>query len=279
MKLNFRSLVAVVGLVVVAAGLLGGTSASAQNRDAAPASAQSRDSAYRVRPGDKLFISVWKEEGLAQTAIVRPDGGFTFPLAGELNATDKTVAALAEEIRARLVRLIPEARRHRRRRRAPRGAHLHHRTGADAGGIHHALHTGRSSGAEHGGRRDSVRVTGRHPDSASWHAGAKGHPVRLRRHHSRTRPRAEHYARRRRRRNRSLIQRNDTLRRTNHGSADRSRPMEHRFRRRHVVARSIRGGVGLRRARRCRISIIWPTTTSSTRCSPLAVGSKPAHPS
>ena len=110
MKLNFRSLVGVVGLVVAAAGLLGGTSASAQSRDSAsPQSAQSRDSAYRVRPGDKLFISVWKEEGLAQTAIVRPDGGFTFPLAGELNATDKTVAALAEEIRARLVRLIPEA--------------------------------------------------------------------------------------------------------------------------------------------------------------------------
>ena len=99
MKLNFHSLVGVVGLVVVAAGLLGGASASAQSRDAA----------YRVRPGDKLFISVWKEEGLAQTAIVRPDGGFTFPLAGELNATGKTVAALAEEIRARLVRLIPEA--------------------------------------------------------------------------------------------------------------------------------------------------------------------------
>ena len=109
MKLNFRSLVAVVGLVTAAAGLLGGTSASAQSRAATPPTAQSRDSAYRVRPGDKLFISVWKEEGLAQTAIVRPDGGFTFPLAGELNATDKTVAALAEEIRARLVRLIPEA--------------------------------------------------------------------------------------------------------------------------------------------------------------------------
>ena len=109
MKLNFCSLVAVVGLVAAAAGLLGGTSASAQSRAATPPTAQSRDSAYRVRPGDKLFISVWKEEGLAQTAIVRPDGGFTFPLAGELNATDKTVAALAEEIRARLVRLIPEA--------------------------------------------------------------------------------------------------------------------------------------------------------------------------
>ena len=100
MKLDFRSFVGVIALVVVVAtGLLGGTSASAQ----------ARDPTYRIRPGDKLFISVWKEEGLAQTAIVRPDGGFTFPLAGELNARDKTVAALAEEIRARLIRFIPEA--------------------------------------------------------------------------------------------------------------------------------------------------------------------------
>jgi polysaccharide export outer membrane protein len=67
------------------------------------------DGVYRVQPGDKLFISVWKEEGLAQTVIVRPDGGFTFPLAGELDATGKTVANLTEEIRARLIRLIPEA--------------------------------------------------------------------------------------------------------------------------------------------------------------------------
>ena len=141
MKLNFRSLVGVVGLVVVAAGLLGGTSASAQSRGAAPASAQSRDSAYRVRPGDKLFISVWKEEGLAQTAIVRPDGGFTFPLAGELNATrqDGCDASGGDSRPPRA--LDSGGGRHRRRCRAPRRAHLHHRTGPDARGIHHALST------------------------------------------------------------------------------------------------------------------------------------------
>jgi polysaccharide export outer membrane protein len=86
-------------LLAVGSGLLHGE----------PARAQNADNAYRVQPGDKLAISVWKEEGLAQTVIVRPDGGFTFPLAGELNATGKTVATLTEEIRARLIRLIPEA--------------------------------------------------------------------------------------------------------------------------------------------------------------------------
>ena len=98
MKQAFRSLAGVIGLFVATTSLLVGASAAAQSSDA-----------YRIRPGDRLFISVWKEEGLAQPAIVRPDGGFTFPLAGELNARDKTVADVAEEIRARLIRFIPEA--------------------------------------------------------------------------------------------------------------------------------------------------------------------------
>jgi polysaccharide export outer membrane protein len=99
MKLSRGLPAGVVSLLLAAAALLGGTSASAQ----------AADDTYRIRPGDKLFISVWKEEGLAQTAIVRPDGGFTFPLAGELNAKDKTIAAVTEELSARLVRFIPEA--------------------------------------------------------------------------------------------------------------------------------------------------------------------------
>src|SRR5690606_10090845 len=36
---------------------------------------------YLVQPGDLLHISVWGEEGLDQDVLVRPDGGFSFPLA------------------------------------------------------------------------------------------------------------------------------------------------------------------------------------------------------
>lgn len=88
-----------IAALLTVASLIGGTAATAQNAEAT----------YRVRPGDKLFISVWKEEGLAQTVIVRPDGGITFPLAGEINAGNKTISAITEEIRTRLVRFIPEA--------------------------------------------------------------------------------------------------------------------------------------------------------------------------
>jgi polysaccharide biosynthesis/export protein len=76
---------------------------------AAPAAAQPGSDTYRIQPGDKLFISVWKEEGLAQTVVVRPDGRITFPLAGEFAAAGKTVDVVTGEIRDKLVRLIPEA--------------------------------------------------------------------------------------------------------------------------------------------------------------------------
>lgn len=71
--------------------------------------AQVEQEAYLVQPGDSLFISVWREEGLEQTVIVRPDGGFTFPLAGEFTAAGKTIADLTDEIRARLSQFIPDA--------------------------------------------------------------------------------------------------------------------------------------------------------------------------
>jgi polysaccharide export outer membrane protein len=93
-----RFLAPALTILLALAGSFGSVSALAQGTDT-----------YRIRSGDKLFISVWKEEGLEQTVIVRPDGGFTFPLAGELNANNKTIAAVTEELRARLVRFIPEA--------------------------------------------------------------------------------------------------------------------------------------------------------------------------
>ena len=41
---------------------------------------------YLIGPGDVLNISVWKEEGMQLEVLVRPDGGITYPLAGEIQA-------------------------------------------------------------------------------------------------------------------------------------------------------------------------------------------------
>lgn len=67
-----------------------------------------RDEAYLVKPGDTLEISVWKEEDLLQAVIVRPDGGFSFPLAGDVQAAGKTVEMIRQEITRRLARYIPD---------------------------------------------------------------------------------------------------------------------------------------------------------------------------
>lgn len=64
--------------------------------------------AYEVKPGDLLFISVWKEPELQKEVLVRPDGAFSFPLSGEIDARNKTVEDLWREISNRLSRYIPD---------------------------------------------------------------------------------------------------------------------------------------------------------------------------
>lgn len=66
------------------------------------------DDAYRVNAGDTLEISVWREEDLQREVNVRPDGAFSFPLAGELMAQGRTVAQIRQELEQRLSRYIPD---------------------------------------------------------------------------------------------------------------------------------------------------------------------------
>jgi polysaccharide biosynthesis/export protein len=63
---------------------------------------------YRVDSGDVLEISVWKEEDLKKEVLVRPDGGISFPLIGELHAGGKTVDQIAAEITKRLGEFVSE---------------------------------------------------------------------------------------------------------------------------------------------------------------------------
>lgn len=65
--------------------------------------------AYTVHPGDVLQVSVWKEKDLQLEVLVRPDGGFSLPLIGEVQAGGKTVEALRGEIAKRLSTYVPDA--------------------------------------------------------------------------------------------------------------------------------------------------------------------------
>ena len=68
---------------------------------------EERRNQYFVQPGDILEISVWKEEDLLKDALVRPDGRFSFPLVGDVNANGRTVEELRTEIAQSLERYIP----------------------------------------------------------------------------------------------------------------------------------------------------------------------------
>lgn len=81
---------------------------TALGADAARA-AEARDPAYRIGPEDGLEISVWKDDSLKSTVLVRPDGGISFPLVGELPVAGLTATQVREEIVTRLRRFVPDA--------------------------------------------------------------------------------------------------------------------------------------------------------------------------
>ncbi|MFU8814066.1 MAG: polysaccharide biosynthesis/export family protein [Pseudomonadales bacterium] len=64
---------------------------------------------YRISPEDVLGISVWREDDLQGEVTVRPDGGISFPLVGDIRAAGKSPRELQADITARLEAYIPDA--------------------------------------------------------------------------------------------------------------------------------------------------------------------------
>jgi polysaccharide export outer membrane protein len=71
--------------------------------------ADAGDGGYLLQPGDALIVSVWKEPELQAELLVRPDGGISFPLAGDMPAAGSTVEQLRLLIESRLQRFLPDA--------------------------------------------------------------------------------------------------------------------------------------------------------------------------
>jgi polysaccharide export outer membrane protein len=63
---------------------------------------------YAIQPGDLLMVSVWKEKELQGEVLVRPDGGLSFPLAGDIQAAGRTVDEVRLLIEKGLKRYIPD---------------------------------------------------------------------------------------------------------------------------------------------------------------------------
>lgn len=69
--------------------------------------ASADEPAYTIKPGDVLSVAVWKEPDLQDKAVlVRPDGTFSFPLAGEIDARGKTVTDLQKTLTERIKKYI-----------------------------------------------------------------------------------------------------------------------------------------------------------------------------
>lgn len=72
------------------------------------ADAQTAEADYKMHAGDQLEVSVWKEVDLQRTVLVRPDGKFSFPLTGEVQAAGRSPAEIRADIENRLRAYIPE---------------------------------------------------------------------------------------------------------------------------------------------------------------------------
>lgn len=63
---------------------------------------------YLIGAGDGLSVNVWRNAEVSANVVVRPDGKITTPLVEDLQASGKTPAQLAGDIRAVLSKFIQE---------------------------------------------------------------------------------------------------------------------------------------------------------------------------
>jgi polysaccharide export outer membrane protein len=87
------------GLVVLLGSPLVGQEASS-----APEAPEAQP--YRVGPGDKLELFVWKEPDLTRELLVRTDGMVTVPLIGDVEAGGFSTSDLAATIEQRLATYV-----------------------------------------------------------------------------------------------------------------------------------------------------------------------------
>jgi polysaccharide export outer membrane protein len=64
---------------------------------------------YKLQPGDVLQVNVWKETELQSEVLIRPDGGISFALAGDLPAAGLTTDELRKQLEMRVRKLVPDA--------------------------------------------------------------------------------------------------------------------------------------------------------------------------
>lgn len=95
-----------ISRILVVVALIGGMSGLA-GKSTTTAMASEVDPEYQLGAEDVLLISVWKDEQLTREVVVRPDGMFSFPLIGDVQAEDRTVEQIRTDLVQRLTKYIP----------------------------------------------------------------------------------------------------------------------------------------------------------------------------
>jgi polysaccharide export outer membrane protein len=57
---------------------------------------------YRIGPGDSLEVTVWHNQDLSGKMLVRPDGGISMPIIGDVVAAGRTPTELAKDLQDKL---------------------------------------------------------------------------------------------------------------------------------------------------------------------------------
>lgn len=63
---------------------------------------------YRLRQGDAVLVSVWREDALQKQVVVLPDGSITLPLVGRVEVAGFSTPEVEQRITAKLKKYIPE---------------------------------------------------------------------------------------------------------------------------------------------------------------------------
>jgi len=95
------SIVAVSGMVLFSASAL-------SEESLVDTVATNKTKTYKINPGDIIEINVWKEEGMIQEVLVRPDGGISFPLVGDLTVQDLSLVDVEAAITHKLSKYLAD---------------------------------------------------------------------------------------------------------------------------------------------------------------------------
>jgi polysaccharide export outer membrane protein len=99
MKHTLAPSLAVVAIAAVCTFMPARASAGADPDKKPTAQSAPSPEEFRISPGDKLRVEVYKDAQLSQSVQVRPDGKITLPLIGDIVATGRTPIELRDAIR------------------------------------------------------------------------------------------------------------------------------------------------------------------------------------